>query len=247
MIIKELYAKSILSKSQIYDYAVNPYVGCSHACRYCYASFMKRFTGHKEPWGTFVDAKVNAPELLSKEIRRKTRGRVWVSGVCDPYQAAEMKYRLTRQCLKILAQNDWPVTIQTKSPLVLQDMEILRDFGEGEVGFSIGTADDGIRKLLEPAAPPIKARIDALEVLHANHIKTYAMVAPILPGAEGLAAALRGKVDHVLLDRMNYRPVSRIYREHKMAWALEDAFFLQMGDLLKQKFENQGISVEVLF
>ena len=81
MIVREIAAKSILSRSQVFDYALNPYVGCSHGCRYCYAAFMRRFTGHREPWGRFVDVKVNAPELLAREIGRKQRGRVWVSGV----------------------------------------------------------------------------------------------------------------------------------------------------------------------
>jgi DNA repair photolyase len=92
MIIKEVQAKSILSVSKIRDYVVNPYTGCQHACTYCYASFMKRFTGHKEPWGEFVDVKINAAELLEKEILKKKMGEVWVSGVCDPYQPLEAKY-----------------------------------------------------------------------------------------------------------------------------------------------------------
>jgi len=86
MIVREI-SQIYLSKSQIQDYALNPYVGCSHSCRYCYAAFMRRFTGHREKWGEFVDIKVNAPELLAREIQKKRMGRVWVSGVCDPYQA----------------------------------------------------------------------------------------------------------------------------------------------------------------
>jgi DNA repair photolyase len=92
MKIREIKAKNILSKSQVYDYALNPYVGCQHACVYCYARFMKRFTGHKERWGEFVDVKINAPELLAFEVRKKKVGRVWISGVCDPYQPLEKSY-----------------------------------------------------------------------------------------------------------------------------------------------------------
>ena len=150
MIIREIFAKSVLSKSQIYDYAINPYVGCSHSCRYCYAAFMRRFTGHKEKWGEFVDVKINVPELLAREIKRKQMGRVLVSGVCDPYQAVEKKYKLTRRCLEILLENQWPVTIQTKSSLVLRDIEILEKFKDIEIGFSITTTDEKIRKLFEP-------------------------------------------------------------------------------------------------
>ena len=73
MIIKEVYAKSILSKSKVMDYTVNPYIGCEHGCTYCYARFMKRFTRHKEKWGNFVDLKINAPKLLQREIKKKQK------------------------------------------------------------------------------------------------------------------------------------------------------------------------------
>jgi DNA repair photolyase len=247
MIIKEIWAKSILSKSQIYDYAVNPYVGCSHACRYCYAAFMKRFTGHKERWGEFVDVKINAPELLAREIARRKKGRVWVSGVCDPYQHAERKYRLTRGCLEILVDNGWPVTVQTKSALVLRDSDILEKSKEAEVGFTITTADEKMRKLFEPGASPIRERIDALGVLHSKGIKTFAMIAPVLPGAEDLAGLLAGKVDHVLVDRLNYHYANRTYRENKMEWAMEEPFFLHAAEEIQRGFEGQGIPVQVLY
>lgn len=247
MIVQEIIAKSVLSKSQIYDYAINPYVGCSHSCRYCYAAFMRRFTGHKEKWGEFVDVKINAPELLAKEIKRKQPGRVWVSGVCDPYQAVEKRYELTKKCLEILVENQWPVTIQTKSSLILRDIEILEKSKDIEVGFSITTADDKIRKLFEPGASPIKERIHALDVLHSKGIQTFAMIAPILPGAEGLIEELPGKVDHILIDRLNYFYANRIYMENKMEWAKEDPFFFQTGEEMKEGFEKKGIPVRVLF
>lgn len=247
MKFKEIIAKSILSKSQVYDYAVNPYRGCSHACRYCYAAFMRRFTGHQEPWGEFVDIKVNAPELLAKEISRKPMGRVWVSGVCDPYQPVEKQYRLTRRCLEILLDNGWPVTIQTKSALVLRDIDLLQTSGDIEVGFSITTADEKIRQLFEPGASPISERIDALKVMHARKIRTFAMIAPILPGAEKLVGELTGAVDYVLLDRLNYHYANRIFRQYNLAWALEDRFFDEQGDILKEGFEQAGIPVEILF
>lgn len=247
MIVREITAKSILSRSQVYDYALNPYVGCSHGCRYCYAAFMRRFTGHREAWGRFVDVKVNAPGLLAKEIMRKPVGRVWVSGVCDPYQAAERKYRLTGRCLEILLENRWPVTIQTKSTLVLRDIEILERFEDIEVGFSITTADEKMRKLFEPGAAPIRERVRALDVLHAREIRTYAMIAPILPGAEGLIEELPGKVDHILIDRLNYAYANRVYRENRLEWARADSFFTEKAEALRQGFDRAGIPVQVVF
>ena len=225
LIAKEIRAKTILSKSKIYPYVVNPYTGCQHACSYCYARFMKRVTGHKEPWGEFVDVKINAAELLRKEIKKKKRAEVWVSGVCDPYQPLEAKYRLTRQCLEILAQNNWPVIIQTRSPLVLRDMDIIQDARDFEVGFSVTTADDAIRKLFEPDAPPIEDRIAALDTLHRAGIRTYAMVAPVLPGAEGLAGLLKGKIDYVIIDRMNYHYADWVFRKYGLESYLSDVYF----------------------
>ncbi len=247
MIVREIFAKAVLSKSQIYDYAMNPYVGCSHSCRYCYAAFMRRFTGHKEKWGEFVDVKINAPELLAKEIQRKRMGRVWVSGVCDPYQAAEKRYKLTGRCLDILMENQWPVTIQTKSSLVLRDIEILEKSKDIEVGFSITTADERMRKIFEPGAPPIKERIHALDVLHSRGIQTFAMIAPLLPRADGLIEELSGKVDHILIDRLNYFYANRIYMENNLEWAKEEPFFIQAAEELKEGFERKGIPVQVLF
>ncbi|MDO9535559.1 MAG: radical SAM protein [Bacillota bacterium] len=225
MIIKEIKAKTILSASKIYDWVINPYVGCQHACSYCYARFMKRFTGHKEPWGDFVDVKINAADLLLVEITKKKRGRVWVSGVCDPYQPLEEKYKLTRQCLEILAQNNWPVIIQTRSPLVLRDIDILKEMQDLEVGLSITTADEAIKKLFEPNAPSIKDRIKVLDELHKASIKTYAMVAPMLPGADGLSEPLKGKIDYLLIDRMNYHYADWVYRKNGLEDKLTDDFF----------------------
>jgi len=247
MIVREITAKSILSKSQVHDYVVNPYVGCGHGCRYCYAAFMKRLTGHREPWGEFVDAKVNAPELLGREITKKPMGRVWVSGVCDPYQAAEKKYRLTRRCLEILLEHRWPVSVQTKSALVLRDIGILEKFDDIEVGFSITTADEKMRKLFEPGASPIRERVRALETLHERGVRTFAMIAPILPGAEGLIGLLPGKVDHILIDRLNYAYANRVYRENRLDWAREDSYLAAKAEELRRGFRQAGIPVQVLF
>jgi DNA repair photolyase len=246
MIIREIPAKTILSVSQIYDYVINPYTGCRHACSYCYARFMKRFTGHKEPWGEFVDVKINAPDLLQKEIARKKRGRVWVSGVCDPYQPLESKYKLTRQCLAILKQYRWPVIVQTRSPLVLRDIDIFKGMHDLEVGLTITTADDKIRKMFEPHAPPVRARINALAELHAHGIRTFAMIAPMLPGADRLTATLAGKVDYILVDRMNYHHSDWVYRKYGLKEGLSDAFFEHTGGKLVSKCRELNIDCQVV-
>jgi DNA repair photolyase len=202
---------------------------------------MKRFTGHKEPWGQFVDVKVNAPDLLRREITRKKTDRVWVSGVCDPYQPLETKYKLTRQCLEILAQNNWPVTVQTRSSLVLRDMDILRTGKDFEVGLSITTADDGIRKLFEPNAPQINERVRALNELHQAGIRTFVMIAPILPGAEKLSEILAGKVDHMIFDRMNYHYADWVYRKYGLEDKMTDDYFYRTEKTLSLAFAKMGI------
>jgi len=247
MKIREIKAKSILSQSQVYDYALNPYVGCQHNCVYCYAKFMKRFTGHQEAWGDFVDVKINASELLASEVKRKRPGRVWISGVCDPYQPLERKYMITKRCLDILVENGWPFTVQTKSPLVLRDIETLKKADDIEVGFTITTADERIRRLFEPGAPPSSKRIEALAALRSVRITTFCMIAPILPAAERLVSALKGKVDHVLIDKLNYHYADWAYKKYGFQRAREDSFFLEKGEELRVAFEREGIPCQVLF
>jgi len=247
MKIREIKAKTILSKSQVYDYALNPYVGCQHGCIYCYAKFMKRFTGHRERWGEFVDVKINAPELLAHELKRKKVGRIWISGVCDPYQPLEKKYMITKRCLAILIENASPFTVQTRSSLVLRDIEILKRANNTEIGFTITTADERIRRIFEPGAPPSRKRIEALTKLHSEGIKTFAMVAPVLPGGEGLVSALKGNVEYVILDRLNYHYADWAYKKYEMQWAMEDGFFSQKGEELRMAFERGGIPCQMAY
>ena len=201
---------------------------------------MKRFSSHKENWGEFVDVKINAPELLSQEIKEKKKGRVWISGVCDPYQPVEKKYELTKKCLEILQKNNWPVVIQTKSPLVLRDLELLKKFQEIEVGFTITTDDEEIRKIFELRTVPINERIETLDKLHQEGIKTFVMIAPLLPKAESLVPKLKGKVDYVIIDKMNYHYADWIYKKYQ--WEK-----IQNGNELANLFKKENIPCQVVF
>jgi len=247
MIVKELQAKAILSASKIYDYALNPYSGCQHACSYCYARFMKRFTGHKEPWGEYVDVKINAPDLLSREIQRKKKGTVWVSGVCDPYQPLEARYGLTGKCLEILIRNDWPVVIQTRSPLVLRDVDLLKEAHALEVGLSITTANDDIRKIFEPRAPSIMERLRTIDELYRQRLRTDVMIAPLLPDAQKLVGLLEGKVDYVIIDRMNYHHADLIYAKQGWGGKKTDAYFRMAGSLIAAECAKRGIDCRLAY
>lgn len=246
MIVREINSKSILSESKIFTYVINPYVGCQFGCKYCYARYMKKFTGHKEPWGEFVDVKINAADLLKREIKKKKNDRVWISGVCDPYQPLEAKYKLTRVCLEILTENDWPVVIQTKSKLVLRDVDIIKRNDKIDVGFSIGTADEGMRKLFEPNSPPIADRISALRELHDNGITTFAMIAPVLPGSDEITDLLDGIVDYIYVDRMNYCYANNIYKKNDLEKFLEIKYFNKVAQKIKSYGKKKKIECVIV-
>jgi len=227
--IQEIIVKSALVKSRIYevDYVINPYVGCTHGCKYCYARFMKRYTGHKEPWGTFVDVKTNIATLISDELARKKakNGLILLSSVTDPYQPIEKNYELTRNCLKHLLRYDRTISILTKSALVTRDIDLLSQFKECEVGFTITTYDDNIREVLEPEASPIEQRISALRKLHDQGIATYVFLGPIIPvlTEQSLTRLLdvfsEGFVDRLLVDKLNIKagnwpPIRDALREY---------------------------------
>lgn len=183
--VKEVVCQSILSKSKLpgCDYVINPYIGCSHGCVWCYARFMKDYSGHKdEDWGGFVDVKVNAPEVLLKEVRKlRPQQTVFLSSVCDPYQPIEGKYKITRKCLEILSRFPFPVSILTQSKLVVRDVDLFRTFKNIEVGMSFITMNERATRIFQPLAASPKERIEVLKHLHQKGIRTYVHLGPILP------------------------------------------------------------------
>ena len=211
---REIEAKSILCKSGITDYCVNCYVGCMHGCIYCYARFMKRFSGHEEPWGKFLDVKGNAPDVLAREVKRKPPGNVFVSSVCDAYQPAEMRYKLTRQCLKILIDAGFHPGILTKSKLVTRDFDILEGHSNCDVGCTLTTMDEHLRFRIEPGASPTRERIAALEQACSRGITAWAFLGPFMPGLSDTDEALDALISavaplplaHFYADKLNPRP-----------------------------------------
>jgi DNA repair photolyase len=249
-IVREIEAKSILNASKIYDYCVNPYTGCEVGCVYCYAAlFMRLYSGHSEPWGEFVDVKINAPALLAKQIVKAKRGTIWFASVCDPYQPREERYGLTRRSLEVLAGRDFPVEIQTKSSRVRRDLDVIRRIPDAEVGFTIATEDETIARLFEPKASPIQERIEVLREFRAAGVSTFVFAGPLLPGnPEKLAALLAGAADRVLIDRMNYVPAVRgFYARHGLLDALTDSFFRTQSTRLARALRARGIRVETVF
>jgi DNA repair photolyase len=248
---REIFSRTILTRTGIpsFDYCINPYVGCGHGCRYCYASFMKRFSGHREPWGEFVDVKVNAPEVLRRQLKRAKPGSVLLSSVTDPYQPLEKTYRLTRRCLEALLEHDFSVDVLTRSPLCLRDLDLIRQFKKIDVGFSLGTHDERVKALFEPRSPSLKSRAEALRALHRAGVGTYAFIGPMLPlEPKALVSQLDDAVDEVLIDRMNYtNKVKAIYRKAGLESYLEEDYFHYVGLELKERFEKKGIPVSMCY
>lgn len=251
MVVKEIFTKTVLTKTGIsgFDYCLNPYVGCAHGCRYCYASFMKRFTGHLEPWGKFVDVKVNAPARLKHQLMRTKPGLVAIGTVTDPYQPLEKKYHITRRCLETLLEKEFPINLLTRSPLCLRDRDLFKQFKEIEVGLSVTTHDEAMRRLFEPHSPSISSRLDALRTLSQEGIKTYAFIGPMLPlNPETLVKMLEGLVHEVLIDRMNYsNKVKKLYHQNGLDTFLTHDYFKSVGDELRERFERKGIPVTRVF
>ncbi len=213
MIIREIYSKGILTKSHIpdVDLVVNPYVGCEHGCIYCYAEFMKRFTNHHEPWGSFLDIKMNSPNLVKPRGQYRNK-KVFLSSVTDPYLPHERKYRLTRKILKKLVTHQPIISILTKSELVERDIELLKKFNNLEVGVSVSTINIEYMKQLEPRASTPIRRFDALKKCKEAGLKTYVFISPIFPYITEVEKIMKMTVDftdYFMFENLNIRPTNR--------------------------------------
>ncbi|HIS51234.1 MAG TPA: radical SAM mobile pair protein B [Candidatus Onthomonas avicola] len=204
--IKEIEVKSVLTKSNlpVSDYSVNPYVGCTHACKYCYASFMKRFSNHTEPWGEFLDVKY-WPEI--RNPGRYAGKELFLSSVTDPYHPQENSYGRTRELLRQLQGSRVRLSIQTKSDLVLRDADLISTFPDARVGFSINTLDESFRADMDQA-PSIRRRLSAMRQLHAAGIRTTCFISPIFPGitdVEAIIDRVKGQCNLIWLENLNLR------------------------------------------
>ena len=169
-----------LSKLPGLMYSLNPYVGCEHGCIYCYSPSVLGNQQFSRDWGNFVKVKQNLLEVLERELKRKPRGVVGVSTVTDPYQPIESKLELTRRCLKLLSQHGFPVSVQTKSGLVLRDADLIKPKGF-DVGVTITTMNRELAEKIEPRASPPDARANVLKEFASRGVETWLFFGPITP------------------------------------------------------------------
>jgi DNA repair photolyase len=193
--LREVACAKALSLSRLpgLTYALNPYIGCSHGCPYCYSQDVLRL-GARGPWGSWVDAKLGIAQRLAREMRRAKPGTVGLGTVTDPYQRAEGEHQLARECLEVLAEHDHPICIQTKSNLVVRDVDLIGKQQSAEVGFTVTTLDESVRARIEPGAPTSAERCEAARALSDAGIKVWTFLGPIVWGLNDSDESVRSVV-----------------------------------------------------
>lgn len=204
--VTEIVAKQILTKAngsmRAYDYSLNPYVGCGFACSYCFASFFQPEQERFDTWGRWIDIKANAAELLKK--KRDLKGaKIFMSSATDPYQPLEMQVGLTRRLVEIMSDplRQPRLVVQTRSPIVARDLDLLKRFAHVRVNMSITTDDEAIRKDFEPSCASIDRRLEAITRVKEAGIRTTICLCPMLPISDPARFAKRlreAKPDHVV-------------------------------------------------
>jgi len=265
MRIRRVKAKSIIVKSGLPegDFVINPYVGCAHGCQFCYARFMKRFTGHREPWGEFVDVKINAPDLIPEDTE-KYRGK-WITGgsVTDPYQPVERRYRLTRKILEKLIPLQPNLDIMTRSDLVLRDIDLLKQFKICIIALSLSTLDNRVRQELEPRAVSVERRISALKKLHNAGIQTALFISPIFPELtdwKRIIGETKNFVDEYWFENLNLYPsikeninaflrknYPKLVSEYKQIYSKDSTYWQEEEKKVKQFCQENKISCRIYF
>lgn len=206
ILVAEVETKNIMTKSSlpVGGYSVNPYVGCTHGCKYCYASFMKRFTGHTEDWGTFLDVK-RWPAI--KNPKKYAGQRVVIGSVTDGYNPQEEMFGATRKLLEQLRGSGADILICTKSDLVLRDLDLLKELGQVTVSWSINTLDEGFKGDMDNAVS-IERRLAAMKTVYDAGIRTVCFVSPVFPGItdfEAIFERVREQCDLFWLENLNLR------------------------------------------
>jgi DNA repair photolyase len=180
-------AHSILTRAtgfiRAFDYTLNPYSGCSFGCTYCYAAFFARTTALQADWGRWVQVKENALALLQKRRSRPLIDQsIYMSSVTDPYQPVEKDLGLTRALLEeLLNYHQVRLVIQTRSPLVTRDLDLLREFKQVRVNMTVTTDDDTVRRVFEPTCPANQQRLDAISQVQAIGVSACITMTPLLP------------------------------------------------------------------
>lgn len=234
-------------------YTLSPYVGCTIGCRFCYASSkvdpMRAIVGLPAiPWGSYVDARRNAPEVLADELERlPVRPIKFCPVVSDPYQTLERRERLTRRCLEKIrdASRPWPALLLTRSKWILDDLDLIASLPRVVAGVSLPTIDDEVRAHFEPRAASVSERLDILRTLRKAGISTMAIVQPIFDGSlEQLADALAETADSVSIDVLRgVMGAERDFADARYAPTREQAWQVMQACTLAGLLGERGVPV----
>lgn len=205
-VIQEIQVKNIFTKSNlpVCEYSINPYVGCTHSCKYCYASFMKRFTGHCEQWGAFLDVKHWPPIKNPKKYAGK---ELFIGSVTDPYLPQEEMYERTKALLMQLKGSSANITIATKSDMILRDLDLIKTFPKARVSWSINTLDENFKSDMDRAVS-IERRLGAMKAFYDAGIHTTCFVSPIFPeitNVKDIIQRVKGQCNLIWLENLNLR------------------------------------------
>ncbi len=248
--IQPIPAKSALVKTKIsgFDYVINPYIGCVFGCKFCYVRKFLDFWQIEEKWGEFLYVKQNLPEILSREIKRRRKGKVLLNSSTDPYLPQERKFEITRQILRTLSETDFEITILTRSDLILRDIDLLKRIDTISIGFSFSTNIERIKKVAEPRSPSIKRRIDALKALKQMGFHTYAFLAPLLPfNVDDLVKEIVPFVDEILIDPINYPRLNRKHFEaNGLGFVFDRGWVRETVREIVEKCSGRGIKINYL-
>ena len=257
VIVKEITVRDYLTKSNLpaSDYVINPYVGCPHACKYCYASFMKRFTGHTEEWGSFLDIKKCDKTVSKKKLEGKS---LFLSSVTDCYNPYEKKYQITRSILEQLVDIDCEITISTKSNLILRDVDLLKKMPHLKVAISLNTLNESFRKDMDNGST-VDERIETLRQLHKAGLHTVLFMSPIFPHLtewDKIIDKTKAFVKEYWFENLNLRGGYKtailkyiaeihpeIYPEYdKIYLQKDDSYCSELAELLETYCKKEGIS-----
>lgn len=249
--VREVEAERALVAEAPGMYYLNPYVGCILGCTYCYGIGRTAFVRDlgalpQASWGRWIDVRINAPELLAREVLAEAPGTVRMSPlVTDPYQPVERRYRITRRCLEVLRESAFTPVVLTRSPVVLDDVALFRTMPRLLVGVSIPTDDDAVRALFEPSAPPIAQRLHALKTLRQAGLHTFVVAHPMLPmNVARLVEAVAPWVEAVRLGPMAEREyIAPTYARGGFSEALTDAWAQDTARQLTDGFRRHGVAV----
>jgi len=219
-------------------YVINQYIGCQHACLYCYAKFMCRWYKYGK-WGSWVVVKENVAKIVKNQ---SVKEKVYMSSVSDPYQAVEKELKLTRRVLESMNKKT-RLLILTKSNLILRDIDVFREFKDIEVGLTVNGFDGKLKKEIEPFSPSNERRIEALKALKENGIKTYAFISPIIPNLVDIGELIKETKDFVNFYWFEFLNLKASGKEFKK-WLREN--YAESYDLISDKTKAEKYVKEVV-